>query len=142
VVWWLWLLFGLALLILEVQAFGSFYLMFFGVGALLVGFLGLAGVVETDWIEWVLFTALSVSSLALFRARLLKSVAGSTHGKVDSLVGETAVVVEDIPGGGVGKAELRGTVWNAQNGGPAVAPKGARCRVERVEGLTLWIRTA
>jgi membrane protein implicated in regulation of membrane protease activity len=142
VVWWVWLLFGLVLLILEVQAFGNFYLMFFGAGALLVGLVTALGIVEADWLEWVLFTTLSVGALALFRARILQTLASSTSNKVDSMIGETAIVVDDIAGGGVGKAELRGTVWNAQNGGASVAPKGARCRVERVEGLTLWIRSA
>ena len=40
--WWLWTLFGLTLLLLEVQTFNSFYLLFFGVGALLVGLLDAA----------------------------------------------------------------------------------------------------
>jgi len=140
VVWWLWLLFGLVLLILEVQAFGSFYLMFFGVGALLVGLASAVDLVEAPWLEWVLFTALSIISLVLFRARLLQSVADTTTAKVDSLVGETAIAAEDIPAGGVGKAELRGTLWNAQSETPAAILKGTRCRVARVEGLTLWIR--
>ena len=140
--WWLWMLFGLALLILEVQAFGSFYLLFFGFGALLVGLVTMLDLVHADWLEWVLFTALSVSSLALFRGQVVRMITATTPARVDSLVGETAIIVEDIPGGGVGKAELRGTVWNAQNGGAVLARKGARCQVERVEGLTLWIRAA
>ena len=139
-VWWLWLLFGLVLLILEVQGFGNFYLMFFGAGALLVGLLSAVDLVEAPWLEWVLFTALSVVSLVLFRARLLRSVADTTTTKVDSLVGETAIATDEIPPGGVGKAELRGTLWNAQNDMPAPIQKGTRCRVARVEGLTLWIR--
>ena len=34
---------------------------------------------------------------------------------VDSLVGDIAVPLEDIPAGAVGRAELRGTVWSARN---------------------------
>ncbi len=139
-VWWLWLLFGLVLLILEVQAFGNFYLMFFGVGALLVGFLSALDLVSAPWLEWVLFTAFSVTLLALVRSRILQSMGTTASSKVDSLVGETAIVLDDIASNAVGKAELRGTTWTARNDGATSLPKGSRCRVERVEGLTIGIR--
>ena len=139
-VWWSWLLFGLFLLILAVQAFGSFYLMFFGVGALLVGLLTGLGLVSTPWLEWVLFTGLSVALLALVRARVLRSLGTTASSKVDSLIGETAIVLDDIASNAVGKAELRGTTWTARNDSAISLRKGARCRVERVEGLTLGIR--
>jgi membrane protein implicated in regulation of membrane protease activity len=59
---------------------------------------------------------------------------------VDRLEGETAVVTEDVPPGGVGKAEMRGATWSARSTGDELLAKGRRCRVERVEGLTLWLR--
>ena len=63
-----------------------------------------------------------------------------TIAALKGLVGETATAAEDIPSGGIGKAELRGSLWSARNGGPTLLPKDTRCRVERVDGLTLWIR--
>ena len=141
-VWWLWLLFGLVLLIIDVAAIGNFYLMFFGVGALLVGLVSSLDVVEAAWLQWVLFTVLSVASLALFRARVLQLVASPASDNVDSLVGEIAIAVGDIANGGVGQAELRGTVWSAHNQSSGAIAKGTRCRVVRVEGLTLWIQPA
>jgi membrane protein implicated in regulation of membrane protease activity len=59
---------------------------------------------------------------------------------VDALEGETAIVLDDLAPGAVGKAELRGTSWTAQNAGAAALSRGQRCRVVRVEGLTLFIR--
>ena len=50
------------------------------------------------------------------------------------------MVVEEVPPGGVGKAELRGTTWTARTEAASPLAKGQRCRVERVEGLTLWLR--
>jgi len=35
---------------------------------------------------------------------------------------------------------MRGATWTARTAGDAALPKGRRCRVERVEGLTLWLR--
>jgi inner membrane protein len=138
--WWLWMLFGLMLLILEVHTFGGFYLLFFGIGALLVGFLTAIGATDADWLQWLLFSILSVVTLALFRRPIVMRLTPAASDRVDSLVGETAIVNEDIPSGGVGKAELRGSVWNARNGGTTALRGGTRCRVERIDGLTVWLR--
>jgi membrane protein implicated in regulation of membrane protease activity len=40
----------------------------------------------------------------------------------------------------VGRAELRGSGWTVRSQEPEALAKGLRCRVERVEGFTLWIR--
>jgi membrane protein implicated in regulation of membrane protease activity len=138
--WWLWTLFGLTLLLLEVQTFNSFYLMFFGVGALLVGLLDALGLVEADWLQWLLFSVLSIVTLVLLRRPIMMRLAPTGTDRVDNLVGETAIATEDIPSGGVGKAEMRGTVWSARNDGPTPLRKDSRCRVERVDGLMLWVR--
>jgi membrane protein implicated in regulation of membrane protease activity len=48
--------------------------------------------------------------------------------------------MEPIPTEGIGKVELRGAPWNAHNDGPRPIASGERCRVERVKGITLWVR--
>jgi inner membrane protein len=138
--WWLWTLFGLTLLLLEVQTFNSFYLMFFGAGALLVGLLDAIGLVEADWLQWLLFSVLSIVTLVLFRRPIMMRLASTGSDRVDNLIGETAIATEDIPSGGVGKVEMRGTVWSARNDGPTPLRKDTRCRVQRVDGLMLWLR--
>jgi len=40
----------------------------------------------------------------------------------------------------VGRAELRGTTWSARGVDGVALVRGTRCRVERVDGLTLWLR--
>ena len=52
---------------------------------------------------------------------------------------DLAVVLEEVVPGGAGKAEMRGTSWNARTTGRATLAKGQRCRIERIEGLTLWL---
>jgi membrane protein implicated in regulation of membrane protease activity len=71
------------------------------------------------------------------KARL--NVKGSRR-PVDSLVGEGGVVLEEIPANGVGKAEVRGSSWNARSAGGTALAKGQRCRIEWVDGLTVWVR--
>jgi len=58
---------------------------------------------------------------------------------IDSLIGETCVAVEDMAINAVGKAELRGTP-GSRNAGDKPLARGQRCTVERVEGLTIFVR--
>jgi len=140
-VWWLWLLLGLGLLAVEAATPGGFVALFFGIGAIVVGVLTAAGLADAAWLQWILFSALSVVSLALLRGplRARLQLRGNVAA-VDSLVGEEAVVIEELAAGGVGKVELRGSSWSARAAGEGPLPKGYRGRVERVEGLTLWVR--
>jgi membrane protein implicated in regulation of membrane protease activity len=140
--WWLWVLLGLILLGLEMAQVGGFFVIFFGAGAIFVGLLVGIRAVEAAWLQWLLFTAFSIVSLLLFRKPLLEWMrrGQKQQAPVDSLVGETAVLTEDLPTGGVGKAELRGTSWSVRSRAPEGLRRGQRTRVEQVDGLTLWVR--
>ena len=141
-IWWLWVLLGLALLLLELLTPGGFFVVFFGVGALFVGALVGLDLGGPAWVQWLLFSTLSIASLLLFRdpllARIKKRQTGSPA--VDSLTGQIAVLLEELPPGTVGKAELRGTSWNVRCREARALSKGQRCIVEEIEGLTLWVR--
>lgn len=139
--WWIWVLGGLVLLVLEVATPGGFFAVFFAAGAILVGALKALGWDGPAWAEWAVFTVLSLVALGLFRKPLMRRFNLSGGKKtVDRMEGERALVTEDVAPGGVGKAEMRGTSWTARTAGEAALAKGQRCRVERVEGLTLWLR--
>jgi membrane protein implicated in regulation of membrane protease activity len=139
--WWVWLLFGLFLLVCELLTPGGFYIVFFGVGAIVIGVLAAMDLAGPPWVQWLLFSAVSVVSLVLFRRPLLRMVQPLPGGhEVDSLVGETAVALEDIAAGSIGKVEMRGTSWTAQNAGITPLARGMRGKVERVEGLKLYVR--
>jgi membrane protein implicated in regulation of membrane protease activity len=92
------------------------------------------------WFQFILFSAVSVSCLWLFRGKLIQLTRGRMPENVDSLVGELAVSLEDISVNSVGKAEMRGTSWTTRNVGDKPLARGQRCRVERVEGLTIFVR--
>jgi len=83
-----------------------------------------------------------VASLLLFRKPLLEWMQRREMKRpdVDSLVGQTAIVLDAIPPNGVGKAELRGTSWNARSEDGGALQSGTRCKVRRVDGLTLWLK--
>jgi membrane protein implicated in regulation of membrane protease activity len=139
--WWVWVLAGFALTLIELTTPGGFYFLFFGVSALVVGMLKGIGVTDNATVEWLLFSIVSVLALLLFRKPLLKRFhPDAAPDLVDTLIGETAQVIDDIPASGFGKVELRGTAWNARNGGDRPLVRGQRCTVERVDGLSLWVR--
>jgi membrane protein implicated in regulation of membrane protease activity len=138
--WWLWVLGGLLLLVAEVATPGGYFVIFFGAGAILVGAATALGWSGPAWAQWLAFSVLSVALLAVFRRPLMRRFNLNTSKPVDRLENESAVVTEAVAPGGLGKAELRGTQWAARTGGSATLAPGQRCRVERVEGLTLWVR--
>lgn len=139
--WWIWILAGLALLALELLTPGGFFVLFFGLGAIAVGVLVAADVAGPLWAQCLWFSALSIGSLVLLRSRLrqlLQGAVGQGVG-VETLVGEVAMLSDDLEPGAVGKAELRGTTWSVRNAGADRLHRGQRCRVRRVDGLMLWI---
>jgi membrane protein implicated in regulation of membrane protease activity len=138
--WWLWLLLGVLLFALELMTPGGFFIFFFGVGAVIVALLTSIGVAGPPWVQWLLFGVVSAATLFLFRKPLQRRIGKMPSGVVDSIVGQTAVSIDAIGVRQIGRVELRGTVWSACNTGEAVIAAGQRCSVERVEGLTLYIR--
>jgi membrane protein implicated in regulation of membrane protease activity len=137
--WWAWILFGLILLGLEL-ALGSFYLVFLGIAAIIVGLVAMFNAGGPLWLEWMLFIVFSAGLVLLLRKPMLGKfrIQNDTR-DIDSLVGLAAVAVDGIAPGGIGKVEMRGTVWTAHNQGTAALIPGQRCRVARVEGLSLWV---
>lgn len=138
--WWHWLVFGLFLVVVELAAAGGFYVIFFGIAAVLVGLLASVNAAGSVGVQLILFSVLSVASLLLFRDRLVKRFQGDPQApQIDQLVGEIALVTEDLTPGGVGKVELRGTNWSARTSTGSPLLRGTRCRVTSVDGLTLSV---
>jgi membrane protein implicated in regulation of membrane protease activity len=128
------------LLLAEVVTPGGFYIIFFGVGAIVVGVLAGMNVAGPLWFQFILFSLISILALWLFRDKLLRLTQAIPPRNVDSFIGESCVAAEDIAVNAFGKAELRGTSWTARNIGANPLARGERCTVERVEGLTIFVR--
>ena len=139
--WWHWLVLGLILVALEMAASGGFYVIFFGIAALAIGGLRLFDAAGPAWLQFLLFSIVSVASLLLFRSAFMRWMKLDQPGAdVDSLVGEVATPLEDIAPGAVGRAELRGTVWTARNASPLAVIRGQRCTVVRVDRLMIFLQ--
>jgi membrane protein implicated in regulation of membrane protease activity len=140
--WWSWIALGAILLGAEAVLTTDFFLVFFGAAALIVGLVMLGGIHPPAWAQWLLFAGLSVASLLLLRPRLRRALGRQRGPEGTDLVGETVLVSAEMPAGGIGRGELRGSVWNLHNAGAGPLHAGERCTVEKVEGLTLHVRGA
>jgi len=140
--WWMWMILGLVLLACEMITPGTFFFMFLGISGLLTGLVFWIAPDLPAWAPWLLFSIFSAISVAFFRKPLMKKfkLNEKPGHKVDSLVGETAIALENIAPGALGKVELRGASWTAQNTGDQPIQRSERPKVERVEGLTLYVR--
>lgn len=138
--WWAWIIVGLLLLGAEGAGMGGFFLMFFGIGGVAVGVLVLLGVAGPDWMQWILFSALSLISMLLFRRQLLAGSAGvHDGGDRDTIVGERGKVLVAMAAQAEGSVEVRGTTWSATNVGERELPEGAACVVRAVRGISLEV---
>ena len=140
--WWIWVLGGLVLLAVEVATPGGVLLLFFGAAALIVGALVGMGLGGPVWVQWILFSTLSIVSLLTLRGPILRRMKSrSTESdSVDSLLGETVIVTEDVAPGTEGRGELRGSTWTVENIGDKPLTLGQHGVVQRVDGLKLFIR--
>ena len=137
---WMWIALGLLLAALELATPGGFFIIFFGVSAVAVGLGQLIGVLTPAWAQWSAFTVLALVALAVFRKPLLARVQPGNRQPVDSLVGDAALPLDVLQAGGRGKAEVRGSVWNARNVANRAVGVNERCRVVAVNGLELDIQ--
>jgi membrane protein implicated in regulation of membrane protease activity len=136
--WWMWVVLGVLLLVVEFSTPGGLFALFFGIGAFVVAVAAALGATPV-W-QWSLFTAVSLVLLVTLRKMLLRRFTSAGPDRVDTIVGEQATALVDIPADGEGKAELRGTPWTARSATAVAIPRGARCRVERIDGLTIFLR--
>jgi membrane protein implicated in regulation of membrane protease activity len=138
--WWTWGSFGIVLLVVETGMTRDFTLFCIGVSAIAVAVTTAFGLSNVS-LQLICFVLLSGTALFLARGwlRAKSFVNGSSEHEFSNIVGEVALPFEDLPAYGFGKAELRGTTWSAHNAANIPIFRGQRCRVMKVQNLTLWI---
>jgi membrane protein implicated in regulation of membrane protease activity len=138
--WWHWVAAGLILAVLELATPGAFFIVFFGLAAIVVGLLVAADLGGPLWMQLLTFSVLSSVFLLVFRnpiIRRLKLDRGTDE--IDNLTGEPATALEDFGPAEAGRVELRGTTWSARNGGTLPIARGTRVPVVAVDRLTVVV---
>ena len=137
--WWGWLIVGIVLAGAELMTDAAFYLVFAGVAAIVVGLVGLAGVGLPVWAQWVAFSALSVSSMVLFRRKFYDGLRSGSLETEHPVVGTVVDLDEELAPGRRTRIPLQGTVWTAVNIGSAPIPRGTGAVVVDTDGVELQI---
>jgi len=136
--WWAWIAVGAILLGAEMTLVNAqFYFVFVGASAFVVGALVLAGIVRAEWLQWLVFLVLALSTMLTFRRRIYERMRRSLPQLKGGPAGETIVVPAALAPGEACRLEYRGSSWSAVNGGRAAIAAGAPARIARVDGLTL-----
>jgi membrane protein implicated in regulation of membrane protease activity len=139
--WWTWLVIGLVLMVAELLLPTGFFLFFFGVGAVATAFLACFGLLSSFIGQGLAFVTISLLCVVLLRKPLLaKFHFRNPTRPVNSLIGEKAKALETIAPQGIGKVEMHGSSWSALNTGSELIAFNDRCRVEKIDGLTLHVR--
>ena len=135
---WNWLIFGLALMILELAAPGVF-MFWLGLAALLAGFVAFA--IEPSWqVQILVFAFFTAAAVPLWRrvARHRSSASDSNpflNRRTDALVGREFTLEKPIIDGD-GTVRIDDTIWRVR--GPDVAA-GSRVRIISADGALLTV---
>lgn len=137
---WIWLIAAFAFAVGEMSSPGSFFLLPFAIGALGAAALAFAGVGLVG--EWIAFIAISLATLVAMRplARRLDQ-SNADHGiGARRLVGQSAIVTQEIPGKGeLGMVRVEREDWRAESLGGVAVPSGSTVRVTEVEGTRVVV---
>jgi inner membrane protein len=140
--WWAWIAVGAVLLGSELAFVDAqFYLVFVGAAALIVGFLTLVESNLAVWLQWSVFIVLAVGSMVGFRRRIYEGLRGKLPGVKGGPAGETVILPAALPPGETCRLEYRGSSWSARNAGGSLIAAGSRARIDRIDGLTLVVRS-
>jgi len=138
---WAWIAVGAVLLGAELTFVDAqFYLVFVGAAALAVGLVRVAGIGLADWLQWIIFAALAVLFMGVFRRRIYERMRRSLPALRGGPAGETLTLGVELPPGESCRLEYRGSSWSAINRDSSPIHAGELARIERIDGLTLVLR--
>lgn len=141
--WWHWIVLGLVLLSVEIFVLeAQFYLVFIGLSAAVVGALGWMGIDLPVWAQWATFGVLCLISMFSLRKVLHEKIHGNTPGYQVGVTGDFLTIDNPIEAGQSGRVSFRGSEWTVINEGATSIDSGSRVRIERSEGLTLYVGTS
>ena len=135
----IWLIVGLIMLLAELVSVLLVFV-FFAIGALLTALLASIGVLSSPEMQVIAFSVISLLSLLILRkhARRLLDNRGKQH-EYNEFVGETALVIRDIPSDGHGKIYYRGAEWKAVSVDNSLIIAGSKVVISRTDGIVLVV---
>ena len=139
---WVWLAAAFLFIAGEMATAGTFFLLPFGIGAVLATALAFLDVdVGLQWLAFLLGSGASFAVLYPIGRRLDRDQPQEGIGS-KRMIGEHGVVLEEIPAGPthVGLVRVGRAEWRAQSVDGSAVPEGATVRVVEITGtrLVVW----
>jgi len=133
----LWAIIGIVLIVIEMATM-TFFLVFFGIAAIVVAIAKAFGLANFAT-ELILFSVVGVLGLLFFRKKL-EQVFAPRGGELQGDVAQTFVLTEAVPPHGEAIVEYQGSNWTAINESSARLSKGDRVAIVRTDGVKLIVR--
>ncbi|MBK4998642.1 NfeD family protein [Pseudomonas sp. S31] len=135
--WWIWLVFGLGLILLEL-VLPTFFILWFGIGAVLVSFIALAAPslqLDMQVLLWVLFSSLTTALwFKLFRRKK-----PDVRWTADSVIGEVGLLTASVSQFQKGRVRFQKPILGNEEWtcvADSDIPAGERVRLVAIEGNT------
>ncbi|MBQ8762577.1 MAG: NfeD family protein [Clostridia bacterium] len=95
-----------------------------------------------EWLQWVIFIAVSAVALIATRPLVKKATKKTIQPtNADRCIGQTAVVTEEINNiEGKGQVHVNGVIWTARSSDGSVFRKDERVTVDSIEGVKLIVK--
>jgi len=137
--WSMWLILSFLFFIVEIAGPGVFFFACLGIGALAGA--AVSAIVAAYWLPWLAFVAVSLLSMYFIRP-LAKKLLGTGHKpqktNVDALIGQQALVIEDILPPHTGMVKVGGELWRASAAEPVA--KNSYVEISAVQGTHLEVK--
>lgn len=135
----IWAVAGLLLIIADV-IFGTFFMLFLGLGAIITAALCWTGLVDQNsTAQWLVFSAASTLGVALFRKKLVSAFGKDSANKYVEHAGNNVTVTVDIPNNDTGRVKYKGAEWPAKTVSGEALPAGSRAKIHSTDGIILNI---
>lgn len=135
---WFW--FGLTVICVIIEAMTlNLTTIWFALGAIVLVFLSFTPIPFAYQV--LIFLAISIVLMIFTRPiALTKFKAGREKTNSDSLIGKTVLVTKAIKAYEKGEVKVAGMFWSAQTIDEVELEEGIECVVEKIEGVTMFVR--
>lgn len=137
--WWIWIIIAAFFAISEIFTAG-FFILWFGIGALVAGVLALLGVgIIWQWVAFVVVSGILVAISRKFADRVTKQQPPGIG--ADRLIDKIGVVLEDIHNiENTGRVRIDKDEWRADSETGGTIPKGTEVIVTRLDGTHVVVK--
>ena len=138
-----WLVLGVALIILEIVIPGA-VVVFFGIGAIITGIAAALGLVKSVGGQLFLWASTSLILVLLLRKQVSRFFPAlesyKPYDEAEDMKGKIVDVLEEVrPDDESGRVRYQGASWKALTKGGTSLPAGSRARIVSRENLLLYV---